>query len=538
MQLQSCFLCIGSRIRRKRYMLVDLFKKNKYLAQLIYSILIVILIPSALVINTVFLLKSFSRDMDFELNNKALLVESVISSHLKDKLENEAELKSVLDELVFDLPEIRAVEVFRLKDQENLSFTTTASLTRAVYDPVLNHLAFSADKAFSKEINAALGDRPAERMWLVASPMYDENDKKVGVINTYVSAAQIDEITQRTVNDSIKILLITLVVILLLLVNHFSLFERAAAFIKLKEIDNLKDDFISIAAHELKTPLTIIKNYAFLLEKNERIKESPEMLDEVVKILAGSNRLSILVNDLLDVSRIEMNRMKLEMGTQDLREIVTNVINQLVPEAQNKKLSLVYQKCDTPIFVKGDKNKLEQIFINLIGNSIKYTLEGTITVMHELEEKSIKTSIKDTGVGIPPEKMNRLFDKFSRIYNDKTKNVPGTGLGLWITKELTEKMGGKIFVESIENTGTQFSVVFPKVPFSASNTSEIKPAPIPQALPQLSNQAAPSTARQVVSPTPHENANSQAQQQPGELLQTHIPAQTVLLVPQKNPQSS
>ena len=80
-------------------MLVDLFKKNKYLAQLIYSILIVILIPSALVINTVFLLKSFSRDMDFELNNKALLVESVISSHLKDKLENEAELKSVLDEL-------------------------------------------------------------------------------------------------------------------------------------------------------------------------------------------------------------------------------------------------------------------------------------------------------------------------------------------------------------------------------------------------------------------------------------------------------
>jgi len=488
-------------------MLVDLFKKNKYLAQLIYSILIVILIPSALVINTVFLLKSFSRDMDFELNNKALLVESVISSHLKDKLENEAELKSVLDELVFDLPEIRAVEVFRLKDQENLSFTTTASLTRAVYDPVLNHLAFSADKAFSKEINAALGDRPAERMWLVASPMYDENDKKVGVINTYVSAAQIDEITQRTVNDSIKILLITLVVILLLLVNHFSLFERAAAFIKLKEIDNLKDDFISIAAHELKTPLTIIKNYAFLLEKNERIKESPEMLDEVVKILAGSNRLSILVNDLLDVSRIEMNRMKLEMGTQDLREIVTNVINQLVPEAQNKKLSLVYQKCDTPIFVKGDKNKLEQIFINLIGNSIKYTLEGTITVMHELEEKSIKTSIKDTGVGIPPEKMNRLFDKFSRIYNDKTKNVPGTGLGLWITKELTEKMGGKIFVESIENTGTQFSVVFPKVPFSTSNTSETKPAPIPQALPQ--------------SP-----------------LQTQIPAPSVASVPQANLESS
>ncbi|PIZ66256.1 hypothetical protein COY15_01600, partial [Candidatus Roizmanbacteria bacterium CG_4_10_14_0_2_um_filter_39_12] len=104
----------------------NVFKNNKYLAQLIYSMIVVILIPSALVINTIYLLRSFSRDMDYELNNKALLVESVIATHLVDKLENEAELKSVLDDLVADLSEIRAIEVFRLKDQKNLSFTTTA----------------------------------------------------------------------------------------------------------------------------------------------------------------------------------------------------------------------------------------------------------------------------------------------------------------------------------------------------------------------------------------------------------------------------
>jgi|GEM_PF-387149 len=517
-------------------MLVDIFKKNKYLAQLIYSILVVILIPSALVINTIYLLKSFSRDMDYELNNKALLVESVISSHLKDKLENEAELKSVLDELVSDLPEIRAVEVFRLKDQENLSFTTTASLTRAVYDPVLNHLAFSAEKAFSKEMNATLGDRPSERMWLVASPMYDAAGVKVGVINTYVSAAQIDEITQRTVNDSIKILLITLVVILLLLINHFSLFERAIAFIKLKEIDDLKDDFISIAAHELKTPLTIIKNYAFLLQKNEHIQDNAQIMDEVSKILAGSNRLGVLVNDLLDVSRIEMNRMKLDMGTHDLREIVTNVINQLIPEAQNKKLSLIYQQSDVPLFVKGDKNKLEQIFINLIGNSIKYTLEGSVTVMHEIEGKNIKTSIKDTGIGIPPDKMNRLFDKFSRIYNTKTKNVPGTGLGLWITKKLTEKMGGKIFVESIENTGTQFSVVFPLIPFSSSSTLTKNPTPIPQSTPQSMHQVAfvePHMEKHAQKAT-RDVEGSPDKKQYGEGGTTHISVPSVTPISQKN----
>jgi len=466
----------------------NVFKNNKYLAQLIYSMIVVILIPSALVINTIYLLRSFSRDMDYELNNKALLVESVIATHLVDKLENEAELKSVLDDLVADLSEIRAIEVFRLKYQKNLSFTTTASLTRAVYDPVLNHLAFSAGKAFSKEIYVALGGKPAERMWLVASPMYGQAGTKIGVINTYVSAAQIDEITQRTVNDSIKILLITLVFILLLLINHFSLFERAVAFIKLKEVDDLKDDFISIAAHELKTPLTVIKNYAYLLGKNEHIQGNGEMLDEVNKIMLSSSRLGVLVDDLLDVSRIEMNRMKLDEETFNIGDVVSNVIAQLTAEAQNKQLALVYQKLETPIYVSGDKNKLEQIFINLIGNAIKYTLQGTVTVTHELEKKSIKTSIKDTGIGIPPDKMNRLFEKFSRVFNEKTKYVPGTGLGLWITKELTAKMGGKIYVESIENTGTQFSVVFPTVPFSTSsseNTSGPSPAQAPaQANPQ------------------------------------------------------
>jgi signal transduction histidine kinase len=408
--------------------------------------------------------------MDFELNNKALLVESVIASHLQDKLENKAELKTVLDELVSDLPEIRAVEIFRLKDQENLSFTTTSSLTKAVYDPVLNYLAFSSDEAFSKEINASLGEKSAERMWLVASPMYDNFDKKVGVINTYVSAAQIDAITQRTVNDSIKILLITLVVILLLLINHFSLFERAVAFVKLKEVDELKDDFISIAAHELKTPLTIINSYAYLLTKNKHIQNNAEMQGEISKIVASSNRLGILVKDLLDVSRIEMNRLELDIGIQDLGEIVSNVVDQLIPEAHIKKLTLVYQKPENRLFIKGDKNKLEQIFINLIGNSIKYTIDGSVTISHVLEKHSVKTNIKDTGVGIPLEKMNKLFDKFSRIYNEKTKDVPGTGLGLWITKELISTMGGKVYVESIENTGSQFSVGFPLESSSETNT--------------------------------------------------------------------
>ncbi len=442
-------------------MFSELLRKNHYLGQLIYAIILVVLIPSALVVNTIYLLNSFKRDMDYELNNKALLVQSVISMNVSDSLDNNTDLKAMLDSIVTELPDIRAIEVFKLKDQETLSFTSTSSLTRAVYDPVLNHLAFSTDSVYSKQINAAIGEQEAERIWLVAAPMYDTSHNKIGVINTYISAAQIDAIMQRTIYDSLKVLLITLVVILLLLINHFSLFERAIAFVKLKEIDDLKDDFISIAAHELKTPLTIISSYAFLLTKNKDLTQHPEMQDELAKIIASSNRLKVLVNDILDVTRIEMNKMVFEKKQQELQSILKSVVDQLAPEAQKKGLTLQYMLPAQSVIVMGDKNKLEQIFINLVGNAVKYTEKGSIIIAHEIEKGMVKTYIKDTGIGIPPDKIERLFNKFSRISNDKTAGIPGTGLGLWITKQLIEKMNGKIYVESIENTGTQFSVIFP-----------------------------------------------------------------------------
>ncbi len=441
-------------------MFKEFFDNNRYLLQLLYAILIVVLIPSALVINTVYLIKNFQRDMDYELNNKALLVESVIAFNIKDSLDEDPLIvKSMLDELVQKLPEVRAIEIFRIEDQQNLSFTTTSSLTNMVFDPVLNTLAFSSEKAFSKEINASLGDSAAERMWLVASPLVDSSGKKVGVINAYVSAAQIDAITQRTAFDSLKVLLITLVVILLLLINHFSLFERAVAFIKLKEIDHLKDDFISIAAHELKTPLTVISSYAFILMNTQELKASADVQDKLNKIILSTTRLGALVGDILDVTRIEMNRLNMEISVQDLTPIIQEVVDQIIPQAVEKKLTLTFIKPTEQILVKADKNKLVQVLINIIGNAIKYTPEGSVTVHVEGAKKNISILVKDTGVGIPPSKVNRLFDKFSRIYNEKTKNVPGSGLGLWITKQLVEKMGGKIYVESIENTGTQFTIM-------------------------------------------------------------------------------
>ena len=443
---------------------MKLFSKfgfNPDIAQLIYALFVIILVPSILAINTIYILRSIQRDTDFELNNKALLAESLIGLHVQGKLSDLVNLQNTLGKIVKDLPEIKAIEVFK-SDNPDTSFTSTSEFTKKVSDPVMNQLAWGTNGAYSKQVNAIIGGTK-ERLWIVASPLHDDSDKKIGVLNVYLSAAQIDLITERTIRDSLFVLVATMIVIILLLLNHFRFFEASVILKKIKEVDQLKDDFISIASHELRAPITAIDGFSYLLLKNP-VFNKDEKLQHYLKVITDSTgRLKILVNDILDVSRIEQNRIQFMLADIDLREIITGVVNEFMSQAMEKGLKLIYKQLDLPLIVNCDKDRMHQIFANLVGNAIKYTLQGEVTIFHEIKENLLRTFVKDTGVGIPQESMSKMFAKFSRIPNDKTKNVPGTGLGLWITKQLIEKMNGKIVVESIENQGSQFIATFPLV---------------------------------------------------------------------------
>ena len=190
-------------------------------------------------------------------------------------------------------------------------------------------------------------------------------------------------------------------------------------------------------------------------------KEDKGYLDN---IQISADRLKSLVSDLLEVSRLEQNRIPFKPKKVAALVIVEKVVTTLTPQAKGKDLKFFVEtelkEEDTSIFV--DPDRFEQVLINLTGNALKYTPKGEVKIKVYEDKKRLVFSVEDTGVGMNSKQKERLYEKFYRIKTKQTKSVEGTGLGLWITKELTEKMKGRIEVESMEGVGSKFIVSFPK----------------------------------------------------------------------------
>jgi len=224
---------------------------------------------------------------------------------------------------------------------------------------------------------------------------------------------------------------------------------------RLEEVDRLKDEFVSLASHELRTPMTVIKSYLWLmLDKNNVQSLSEKQKMYMDRAYTSTQRLINLVNDMLNVSRIESGRLTLVMKNVDLVNLIGTVYAEMLPKAQEQKINLEFAK---PIQslpnAQADPERVEQVLINLIGNSLKFTpTNGTITISINLnsEEKQITVSVVDNGKGINQEDIPKLFKKFSMLGNNYLvkQNIQGTGLGLYLSKSLIELMGGKIWVES------------------------------------------------------------------------------------------
>lgn len=231
---------------------------------------------------------------------------------------------------------------------------------------------------------------------------------------------------------------------------------------KLRELDKVKDEFISITSHELRTPLGIIRGYLWMLMQNG--KKIPKELKEDVHIaIESTEHLIALVNDMLDVSRIEMKRMALNSEKVDMKEIIDAVSAELLPLAKDKNIVL-HSKCEVIPGFTGDRGKIHQILINLAGNAIKFTPnKGIVSIDVKKELKNIIIKVSDTGIGIKKEDHDKLFTKFGRLNTSYTAipKTVGTGLGLYITKKMVDMLNGKINFESEFGKGTAFIVSFP-----------------------------------------------------------------------------
>lgn len=228
------------------------------------------------------------------------------------------------------------------------------------------------------------------------------------------------------------------------------------------ELEQMKHELISIATHELRTPITGIKGYLDMVLEGDAGEINPEakaMLQEVVKI---NERLADLVDDLLNVGRVEQGRIEVKPVAMDLANLVESVVKELKLQAEAKKLNLIVNPGNLPQ-VKADPDRVKQVLVNLIGNAVKYTEAGQVEVTFAQDEKMVICNVRDTGIGMKPEEQKHLFEQFYRAKNEKTRQIIGTGLGLWITKKIVEMMGGKIWVESVEGKGSTFSFSLPKV---------------------------------------------------------------------------
>ena len=246
--------------------------------------------------------------------------------------------------------------------------------------------------------------------------------------------------------------------------------ERLARYLananaRLRELDHQKTEFVSIASHQLRSPIAAIKGYASMMIDGAYGNLTKELKEPLSRIQESGQRIGIMVDDFLNVTRIEQGRMTYDMKPHKICVILSSVVKELQVVANDKGLKLTVQ-CDEKagVQIRADEGKITQIFSNLIDNAIKYTQEGRIDVSVESLEKEEKVlvHIKDTGIGIAPEEIQNLFQKFNRASNANDANVLGTGLGLYIAREIMKAHEGWIDVHSEGvGKGSTFTVELP-----------------------------------------------------------------------------
>ena len=222
----------------------------------------------------------------------------------------------------------------------------------------------------------------------------------------------------------------------------------------------MKTEFVSMVSHELRTPLTSIQGYAELLLEDQRITEEQRETLTIVK--KNSDRLLGLVNDLLDLSRMEAGKLDLHRANLDLARLIPQVAGSLRPLIDAKRQRLKLDLVEALPAVWADQDRVTQILTNLISNAHKYTLaEGNITVAARRDDGFVRVDVSDTGIGLSPEDQAQLFTKFFRAHERSPQAGGGTGLGLVICRLLVELHGGRITVSSAPGQGSTFSFSLP-----------------------------------------------------------------------------
>jgi signal transduction histidine kinase len=240
--------------------------------------------------------------------------------------------------------------------------------------------------------------------------------------------------------------------------------ELRTANAHLREMDKLKDEFLYMAQHELRTPLTIIKSNLHLIAKKQADTLSLETKRGIDRSLVSTERLITIVNKLLTVSQIGSKKLLFSLGPVDLSQVILQVCDDVAELAREKQIAITVTPLPQPCVVHGDRARLYEVVLNLVDNALKFTpTNGVVTLSAEHHGAEIWVTVTDTGPGIPQAAIPKLFQKFGRLGNSYTRQPgeSGTGLGLYIVKQIIEKHGGRIWVTPTAGKGTTFTFSLP-----------------------------------------------------------------------------
>jgi signal transduction histidine kinase len=239
-----------------------------------------------------------------------------------------------------------------------------------------------------------------------------------------------------------------------------------------REVDRMKTEFVSLVSHELRTPLTSIKGFTQMVLEGDAGEINEEVQEFLGIALNNTDRLIALVNDLLDISRIESGRVQLKSEAVDLNAAVETVAATMQGKLREKEQQLAVSVDPAATCVTGDRDKLVQVLTNYVSNAHKYTEPGgSIRVVVSRQGDFARVAVSDNGHGIAPEDQARLFSRFYRVDNEMTREVGGTGLGLSIVKQLIELQGGEVGVQSELGAGSTFTFT---IPLSTAPNQEVE----------------------------------------------------------------
>ncbi len=446
------------------------FEKLRDNPQLIYTALVALLIVAAFLFMAERFIGIASSAQERLVNVRAGSIQDAFASFAGDRIYDTDYLNEKIQETITVNETIRSFQVV-VKSSVLTTASTTVLGERIVVASNDKEELGQIDRGNDFLFSLAASDpvhsitieetKNGERLFNTARAITDASGEVIGAVITVQTLSEADRAIQNDINSSLGLLIVVLFILMLLFLRFSRVIDYMSLYRKLKEVDQLKNDFISMASHELRTPLSIIRGYA------EYIGEAPELSpttkEYASKISISVQGLDSLVADILDVSRIDQGRMSFALEPVHPELLIADVVAELSGQAKEKGISLAFDTTGvtTSQVISADKSRFKQVLVNIIGNAVKYTAKGEVKVRQYEEQGRVVIRVSDTGFGMSEEERTHLFEKFYRIRTKDTENIRGTGLGLWITKQIIEAMKGTVSVESIKGVGSHFIISFP-----------------------------------------------------------------------------